>query len=167
MNDPQYHQWLEQSWPRPLTPEETARLQQYLATHPEANQDWQDETSLNHLLENLPAAPAVSSNFTARVMQAAQLASAARERKHVSRWLMWPRLRNWLPKTALTALAIGLGLLSYHQHEMNSRARMVRDAVELAKAVSADPQLLVDFEPINHLSDARANADNEIIALMK
>jgi hypothetical protein len=58
-------------------------------------------------------------------------------------------------------------LLSYHQHEMNSRARMVRNAVELAKAVSADPQLLVDFDSINHLSDARPNADNEIIALMK
>ena len=53
-----------------MTPSEEAELQKYLAANPAERADWQVEAELNRLLERLPEAPPVASNFTARVLKA-------------------------------------------------------------------------------------------------
>ncbi|MDB6021613.1 MAG: hypothetical protein JWQ04_1470 [Pedosphaera sp.] len=170
MNDQDYHQLRELSWRRPLTPAEEAALQTYLATNPPAREDWQIETELNQLLEKLPEGPPVSSNFTARVLQSAQLETAAREREstRTPAWPAWQRFRAWFPKAAVAGMALGLCFLSYHQHDVNARTALARNVVELTDAVSAsDPELMGDFEAISRLSDPQPKADIELIALMK
>src|SRR6266581_310146 len=99
-NDPQYQRLLESSWRRELTEAEAAELRAWLAAHPEAQSDWMLEEGLNSALRGLSNAP-VSSNFTARVVQAVERDVA---RRKPSIWRRWqPRLR-WIPRIALAAV---------------------------------------------------------------
>jgi anti-sigma factor RsiW len=167
MNEQDYQELREQSWRRRLTQTEDAALRQYLAAHPDAQEDWLSEAELNGLLQQLPDAP-VASNFTARVVQAAQLEAASRQRSGWN-WPAWMSVGNWLPKGAVATLAVGLVLsLGYHQHQNNTRAALARNVVQISDAVSAsDPELMQDFEPIRQLGEAQPKADIELIALMK
>jgi hypothetical protein len=170
MNDQEYHQLRELNWRRRLTPAEEGAVRDYLAANPEASEDWQIEAELNQFLERLPEAPAVSSNFTARVVQAVQLENAVRERaERPHGWLTWRFLHGWLPKAAVAGLAIGLfTLLSYHEHQVNTQRMFARNVAELSDAVVAsDPDLMEDFDAIQRLSDPQPKADIELIALMK
>jgi len=167
MNDPAYNRLRELYWRRPLTGAEEAALREYLAAHPEAKEEWESETELNQLLEQLPEAPPVASNFTARVLQAVEREAAARPRP--MGWpARWISIQRWLPKTAVACVAIGLGFLAYEQHEVRARVMMAKNVAELTKIVSAsNPELLEDFEPICRLSDPEPKPDAELLALLK
>ena len=138
----------------------------YLAAHPEAKEEWESETELNQLLEQLPEAPPVASNFTALVLQAVEREAAAQPR--AMGWPAWlRRVRRWLPKAAMACLTIGLGVFAYEQHQLKTRAAMARNVAELTEMVSAsNPELLEDFEPIRRLSDPEPKADVGIACLI-
>lgn len=165
MNDPAYQRLRELNWRRPLTEAEAAELQEYLSAHPEAKDEWESETELNQLLEQLPEAPPVASNFTARVLQTVEREVAARSR--TTGWSAWlGSVRRWLPQTAVACLTLGLGLFAYEQHQASARLAMARNVAELTRIVSAsNPELLEDFEPIRRLSDPEPKADVELLAL--
>jgi hypothetical protein len=170
MNDPVYKRLRELSWRRRLAEAEEAELQSYLTEHPEAKEDWEREGELNHLLEHLPEAPPVASNFTARVLQAVELEAAAQEREHVrqGKGSGWWLPANWVRKAAAVCLVAGLGIMAYHQQQLNSQRIMVRDVAEMTEVVSAsDPDMITDFESIRRLSDSPPKADTEILALLK
>lgn len=168
MNEQEYNRLREASWQRRLTPAEENGIQEHLAANPGARDDWQIEAELNRLLEHLPEAPPVSSNFTVRVLQTARLETAAGEREKSRSWISWRFLHGWLPKSAAAVVAGTLFFLGYHQHEMVVRAELARNVVQLSEAVSAsDPELMNDFEPVRRLTDSQPKADLELIALMK
>src|SRR5687767_16025682 len=97
MNDELYNELLEASWQRKLTAEEQAELRAFLAAHPEAQADWEEEALLTQQLERLPAPP-VASNFTAQVMQQLDL-EVAREGQ-ASRAAATPWWRRVVPRYA-------------------------------------------------------------------
>jgi hypothetical protein len=169
MNDQEYNRLRELSWRRRLTHAEEAAVHEYLSANPQSRDDWQVEAELNLLLEQLPEAPPVASNFTARVLQAVQLEDAARERTPArASWISWRFLHGWLPKAAVAGVALAVFSIGYHQHQVNARAAFARNVLELSDAVSAsDPELMGDFEPIRRLSEPQPKADLELIALMK
>ncbi len=169
MNEQDYQQLREESWRRRLTQSEQAALQEFLDANPRSRDEWLSEAELNQLLEHLPEAPPVSSNFTTRVIHAAQLEAAARHRAQSWNWPAWLSVHHWLPKPALMAVAAGLVLsIGYHQHQVNNRAAFAHNVAELTDAVSAsNPELMQDFEPIRRLSEPQPKADIELIALMK
>ena len=107
-NDPIYNHLRELSWRRKLTGAEEAELRAWLAAHPEAQADWEAEAGLNAALGRLPDVP-VPSNFTARVLQAAEREAAAELRRPGWKWRVWPRLR-WLPKVAFAGHRPGRGV---------------------------------------------------------
>jgi len=170
MNDPVYNQLRESSWRRKLTEAEEARLRELLASHPEAKEDWEIEAGLNRILEHLPEAPPVSSNFTARVLQALEREAAAQSRAGGNGWRAWWSLSpwRWMPRAAIASLALGLGVMAYHQRQINVRTAMARDVVEFTQVVFAsDPELMENFELIRRLGDSQPKADTELLALMK
>ena len=57
MNDSVYDHLRELSWRRKLTTSEELQLRAWLAAHPEAQADWEDEARLNEMLGLLPDAP--------------------------------------------------------------------------------------------------------------
>ena len=165
MNDAEYHQLRESSWQRRLTDAEEAELQKYLATHPEAKADWETDAELNRVLDELPAAPPVASNFTARVVQAVERETAMQGR--AGGWFTGGRLWNWLPRAAAACMVAGVVLLGYHQHQIKAREAMARRVADLARAVSASPELLANYDHIRRLGDTPPRADTNLLALLK
>jgi len=165
MNDADYQKVRELSWQRKLTEAEDAELQKYLAAHPEAKVDWETDAELNRFLDGLPAAPPVASNFTARVMEAVERETAIPA--HAEGWFARGRLRNWLPRAAAACLVAGVVLLGYHEHQTRAREAMARRVADLARAVSASPELLANYDHIRRLGDTPPKADTNLLALLK
>ena len=165
-NDPLYQQMREKSWRRKLNPEEDARLSEWLATHPEAQLDWESEMALNEVLTRLPHVP-VASNFTARVVAAAQReadANLARRAAHGARAYWW---RRWLPKAAVAAAVLMAGLLSYNHLQSVRRAEYAQGLAKLSEVASLpSPEALNDFDAIAAMSSA-PTADEELLKLMQ
>ena len=150
-------------WQPKLTEAEAAELQNLLATHPEAQADLETESALNDALAQLPEAPPVSSNFTARVLQAVERETTIRSRTD-SRW----SLHSWLPRFAVAALSLTLAVAAWHHHEMNERAAMARDVAQLGAAlVSSTPELTENFDTIRRLNASSPKADTELLTLMQ
>ena len=164
-HDPIYNRLRELSWRRKLSSAEEAELRTWLATHPEARADWQAEAGLNAGLGRLPDAP-VSSNFTARVLQAIEREAVAELRRPQTNWLTWLWLR-WLPRAAFAAMVVGVGLLSFHQVQVAHRKRLV-ESVAAVSAVSSlpSPEVLKDFDAIRALNPTPA-PDEQLLTVLQ
>lgn len=167
MNESDYNQLKEKSWRRKLTPSEEAQLRTWLAEHPELKADWEEETHLSRALGGLADVP-VASNFTARVLQAAQRDAAIMARPCVPAW-KWV-LHSLLPRAAAAAVVLGVGLFTYHEHQQRTiqrRAELAQDVKVVAGAPSLpSPEILQDFDTIRRMG-ATPGPDPELIALMK
>jgi hypothetical protein len=161
MNDPFENNLRDAAWRRKLTPVEEAELRAWVAAHPGSAPDWADEQALTGLLARLPEAP-VSSNFTARVLQAIDV-DAANARRAARRW-SW---RWFVPKAALASLLVGIGLFSYHSNAVARRTAVAKSAAAVSEVASLpSPEILQDFEAVRQLS-AAPSPDDELLALMK
>src|SRR5947209_20326361 len=110
MNDPLEIKLRETSWRRPLTAAEQAELQAWLEAHPEARPNWEAKAGLSGVREKIPAPP-VSSNFTARVLQAIEREERAPQRRRSRIW-SW----RWvLPKVAFATVVVVVGLFTYNE----------------------------------------------------
>lgn len=167
MNESEYQALIEASWRRSLTDDEQTRLDSWLRVHPEAHNEWEVESALNRLLEQLPVAP-VASNFTARVLQAVERESVTAAR----RASVFDRLKQWFwrpaPRVAWALLIAGLLGFGYHQHQNVVRGEMARGLSVLANvAALSDPAVLQDFEAIERLGKSASGDDEELYALLQ
>lgn len=164
-NDPIYRELLELSWRRKLTAAEEARLQAWLAAHPQAQPEWEAEAGLNTVLGQVPDAP-VPSNFTARVMQAIEREAVAELRRPQTTWRTWLH-RRWLPRVAFAAVVVGAGVVSYHEVQVVQRKKMV-ESVAAVSAVSSLPsaEILKDFDAIQALNPA-PGPDEQLLAVLQ
>jgi hypothetical protein len=117
---------------------------------------------LRELLSRLPSAP-VSSNFTARVMQAVELEEAQRLRR--LNFLAW----NWhalLPRAAVAAVMMVAAGFTFYQHEIDNRRFELAQNVALVTQAQPVPSVdaLQNFDAIQRMSQP-AHADEELLAL--
>ena len=116
---------------------------------------------LRELLSRLPDAP-VSSNFTARVMQAVEL----EERQAARRWNWHWNWRSLMPRVAVTSVALVMAGLVVQQHEVNAHRTQL--AEDVAHVTTAQPLPSVDalqnFDAIQRMSQP-AHADEGLMAL--
>jgi len=138
-------------------------LRSQLAADPAARADWETETALNAALDRLPAV-SVSSNFTARVMQAVEREDA---RPRAASWWNW----NWhvlVPRVAVATAAVVVGLLALHQHAVRSQRIALVKSVALATGGQAVPsaEALENFDAIRRMSRPQ-HADDELLDLMR
>lgn len=159
MNESGYNQLKQKSWVEPLSTEEAAEIRQYLAD-PELQQDWEDDVALTAALKRLPNVP-VSSNFTARVMIAVEREEAQAERTSTS-WRAFWRF-GWIPKFAIAITMFCLGTLSFHEYQLASQAKFVKEVRQVAEAAPI-PQInwLKDFDTINRMGKVQV-ADNDLL----
>jgi anti-sigma factor RsiW len=164
--DPNYQKLRELSWRRKLTDAEEAELRAFLVAHPEAQADWEAEAGLNEALHLLPDAE-VPSNFTARVLQTVERETAERAPRGTVRFGFWRRMSRWLPRAAVVAVAAGLGLFSYHRHQVAERKERAK-SVALISHVASMPtaEWLQDFDAIQKLGQT-PRPDEELLALLK
>ena len=134
-----------------------------LRARPELLADLELESRLSEMLAKIPDAP-VSSNFTARLMQAIELEESRPSRRWSFRW-------NWhalLPRIAVTTAVVLFAGMTFHYYELTSQrtalARNVALVAESQPLPSAD--VLNNFDAIQRLSQP-AHADEELLALLQ
>jgi hypothetical protein len=165
MRDEEYQRLKETAWRRALSPAEEAALQEYLAAHAEAREAWTEEAALNRVLQRW-LAPPVSSNFTARVLQAVQQNP---KRHALSDWFapsQWfPEGRAW--RVAMCCTMACVGVLSFHETQTFHRARLAREMAGVS-ALAAVPRMdwLKDFDTINKMSKVKV-ADDDLLAALQ
>jgi hypothetical protein len=165
MQDAEYQNLKEAGWRRPLTAVERARLRELLAAHPEWQASWEQEAALNGLLRRRPSA-AVSSNFTARVMQAAQrlpVKPAWRHRLEMFPWLP----AGWTPRVALAAAMVCCSLFTFHEYEAWRRARVAREVASISHLAGL-PSIdwLQNFDTIDRMSKVKV-ADDDLLTVLQ
>lgn len=147
-----------------FTPAEQAEADAFLARHPECRAEWEEELSLSSLLRQVPDVP-VSSNFTARVMDACRQSERRTAKARGAFGHGWSR---WLPRFAAGTAALGLAVLSYHQHQLAERRELAQNLVEVARLPGGTSiELLQNFEAIQKLNYVPADVDRELIAALQ
>lgn len=160
--DPLSQKLRETAWRRRLTPAEQAEWQAWLAAHPEAQAEAELDAALDVVLHSQKAAP-VSSNFTARVMQAIE-ADARREVRPIVQPRAW--WRKLVPRVALAALVLAVSALAYRQHLVGKQKELAGAAREIAGAQALSSAAIIeDFDVIRSLTPATAMADEKLLAL--
>jgi len=143
-------------WRRKLSEAERAELR----ARADTQADWELESRLTEELGRLPEPP-VSSNFTARVLQAVERAEA-RPRRTMWHW-SW---RVLVPRLAVGVAVIGLAGLSYQRYEFNQRAQLARNVALLAGTQPLPSvEALKNFNAIRRMSQPRA--DEKLLALLQ
>jgi hypothetical protein len=165
MNHADYQKLRETGWRRPLTPAEEQRLREMIAATPALQAQWEEEAALNRLLGRMPAAH-VSSNFTARVLQAARQAPVTRawsERLAPFQWLS----RNWMPRVALGVAMVFCGFCSFREYQTMHRAQLARQMASLNALAAVPPmEWMKDFDTINRLNKVSV-ADDELLTVLQ
>jgi hypothetical protein len=101
-------------------------------------------------------------------LQTVKLETAVENRPSVRGLSVWQIISRWLPKAAVACVLLAVGVVGYHERQVNERVALAKNVVEFTAAVSAsDPEAMQDFEPIRRLSDNQPKADTELLALMK
>jgi len=165
MQDEHYQKIKEAGWRRTLSGDEEAALQKFLVAHPETRDAWGEEAALTRLLERWPAPP-VSSNFTARLLQAVQSAPAR------STWRDWFAPAQWLPESlagrvAMCSMMVCLGLFSFREYQVVHRERMARELASVSHVAALPPiDWLKNFDTINGISQAKV-ADDDLLAALE
>lgn len=160
--DPVHQKLREIAWRRRLTPAEQAELQAWLAAHPEAQREAELDAALEAALEAHPPVP-VSSNFTARVMQAIE-ADARREADSSAPVRQW--WRKLVPRLAIASCVLAVSALAYRQYLVGKQKELVLAAQEIAGAQPlANTAVIQDFDVIRHLPSPSFAADEKLLAL--
>ncbi len=164
MQQTEFQRLVEASWKRPITPGERGQLRDFLAAHPEFQEAWEDEAALSGMLRRMPT-PAISSHFTARVLQAATRAepqSGWRRRLGAISWLS----NAWVPRAALGAAMICSGMLSFNQYQAMHRAQISHEVASAARLAEL-PRIdwLENFDTINRLNKVKVADDDLLTAL--
>ena len=169
MNDSDYQKLLETGWRRKLTVEEETRLQAYFADHPTAPAAWDAEMNLNQLLVQLPDAP-LATNFAAQVLQAVARENRMAQSSFALRGWHWLASLRWAQQTALAALVLGVGLLSYQQYEISARVKMAQMVATVSHAAELPGvPALQDFDAIHRLRQVPSPGwvDAELLAVLQ
>jgi hypothetical protein len=145
-------------WRRSLTTAERARL----AAPSVSSAELELEARLTATLEQLPTVP-VSSNFTARVLQAIDR-DEARSEASVRRW-SWTR---WLPRVTVSTAMLALAAVTWQQHELTARRTAIAHSVAQIATSAALPGVdaLANYDAIKRMGQAQP-ADDALLALMQ
>lgn len=157
-NEPLQNPLREQLWRRKLTDAERAGLR----AQSEMQADLETESRLSEVLACLPNAP-VSSNFTARVLQAVERKSTP----HTASW-NWPwTWRVLVPRVAVAAVVVAFAGLGIRGYELNVHRAALAKKVVLMAAAQPMPSVdaLKNFNAIQRMS--QPHADDELLALLR
>lgn len=161
--DPVHQKLRETAWRRRLTPVEQAEWQAWLVAHPEAQAEAELDAGLDAALTQ-QSDVSVSSNFTARVMQAIE-SDTARQTSSVTPARNW--WRKLLPRFAVaTVVVLSVGALTYRQHAVGKQKELAVAAKVIARAQPlSDATVIEDFEFICSMTPTMAAADENLLAL--
>ena len=162
MNNANFQNLQEAAWRRSPTAAEQSQAARHLAARPQALREWDDDIALTRCLNRLPQ-PAVSSNFTALVMQAARRAPAPR------RWyesvLWFPS--GWLARAAIGVAMVCLSLFSMREYQTLQTQSAANELAGVNRLAELAPvEWLRDFQTINKMNRVKV-ADDDLLAVLQ
>lgn len=168
MNESEFQKLREASWRRPLSRDEEARLQAWLANRPDACADWEEDAALGGLLAELPNVP-VASNFTNRVLHRLDRQAADGARQTRATRFTWRHVLRWLPQAATTVLIAAVAITGYSVFQQNQERKQMAPGVELAQTMATlpAPDSLRDFNAILELSAVARPVDFELLEALE
>jgi len=173
MNESLHDEMIRLSLKGELTADERARVNAFLAAHPHLRETWEEDAALGRALNLVPEVP-VSSNFTARVLDAIDLDEQRAARKKPNRWRAW--LRDLQPRVSWGfAVAVVLLFGAYEYHLRQETHRLALDVRNVSREIASlpSPDVFKDFEAINELRQVSAVAsapsasDDELIRVLQ
>ena len=125
------------------------------------------ELEIGRALQAMPKPPAVSSNFTALVLQEINKTAPDRSPARVN-WLSWPRLLRAAGLAA--AIALGVSVQLGHMRKVEKQEAALKTFTHGLNVVAAEPQvqpeavvtLLKDFDAIRQMPVV-TDVDNELL----
>lgn len=142
-----------------LSPDQKAVFEQLLARDSAFRESWEQERALHETLAALPNAP-MSSNFTARVLEAVDLHDKAR-RREARRFVNW--VWSWptrLAAVGVACLALVLGLQHNNQKRRADLATALNALSDVTTVLAPNDEnpsegaaFLRDFDTIARLSN--------------
>ncbi len=134
---------------RELNGLEKARLEAWLAAHPDARADWVLDERLTRCLRLLPDIPP-STNFTAQVLHQVERSSDRRRAHDTPAWRRWvgALTYGWRSAAACGVLAM---LIAVPYHQARQREALARSLEALPAISLAEVELWRDFDSINSL----------------
>lgn len=161
MNHSMFEELLALRLKRPLTPDEQARLDGWLATRPADRSRWAEDTALADMLHRQPTPPGPS-NFMARVWQDIEAEERRTVRAPEAGWRAWFRWPSLAQQFALAAMLLA-AVVVLQGRRARSPAQVAR-SIEQITTLTRLPSvaLLKDFEAISRLH--QAGADVELLA---
>jgi len=164
MNDVRKEELIRLSMKRELTAEEEANLEKWLATHPEARAQWEEERALSRAIHSLPDVP-VSSNFTSRVLQAVDMEETGEARKERSRHRWFRFLLPRIGWAAAVAAVIGVAIHNRSTERKELEGALVSLPIDFTKLPA--PDVLADFDAINQLRQASVTTDDRLLEALQ
>ena len=127
--------------------------------------DNQTDARLDKLLRGLPDKP-LSSNFTARVIQAVEREMPASSQSRAGSWRWWLR---FIPRAAVAMVVVTFSSVAWHQHRVHQRTFMAQSVATVSATVAkvdplTDPGVFANFDAISRMSPP---ADKELLKLFK
>ncbi|MCI0534008.1 MAG: hypothetical protein L0Z50_02150 [Verrucomicrobiales bacterium] len=137
-------------WQAHLSPEEKARRQLPLGEPQDTVVQFEEDMSLNRLLQQLPGAP-VSSNFTSQVMQLVRREHQRCSRPVVLRlWADYIAF-SWGRKLAFASVLALVGLLSYQQYQLSARRELAQSVLRVSNVLPT-AEFIEGFSAIDGLT---------------
>ena len=127
--------------------------------------DNQTDARLDKLLRGLPD-KSVSSNFTARVMQAVEREMSTPAQARAGSWAGWLR---FIPRAAVAMVVVTFSSFAWHQHRVHQRTSMAQSVATVSRTVAkvdplTDPGVFANFDAINRMG---TSPDKELLTLFK
>jgi hypothetical protein len=163
MNRSEYLELLEEALSGKLSSEQKKRFESLLSAHPTLRKEWEDELLLNTVLSRLPDVP-ISTNFTSRVLQAAQRLT----KRSRPGFLFWPRF-SWVHGAATAIIVVSLGLAGLKYQNYSARRQMANELGRMNEVASilpatapSDIEVLKNFDAIRTLAYVPAQSDVDL-----
>lgn len=166
MNEAEINELIDKAVAGRLSVDEEIQWAALLAERPEL----EEYLAVGQGLRGLPEPPAVSTNFTARVLQQIEMDARAEQRARPVGWFRWPRLAR-VAATAAFVFAVALGSL-----KMRTQTELAEAALKFERSVNAlamenrEPEAVVavfkNFEAIRQLPDSAAGVDSVLLGAL-
>ncbi len=173
MNNRELEKLIELALKGGLDERKEARLLQYFENNPAEQSRIEEDIILGRLLKNLPSIP-VSSNFTARVMEAIGKEEAVEEIPVSPQSIFSYILHNIVPKFVSICLMLALIGLGYFSYSESKRVKLAGSIAELERvAMLGDKEsglpveIFKDFDVIQNINTYNSFVDVELLAALK
>ncbi|MBL9167957.1 MAG: hypothetical protein JNN07_09470 [Verrucomicrobiales bacterium] len=166
MNEHELQELMEAAWRRPLTRAERGEIEGWCSQHPDRRAEVELELQAARGVVSLPDVP-VPSHFMSQVWREIDRQEAA-SRRPVAATASLRDWRAWIPRFAVAALVLTVGLSGWQRYQTRQRTQVAAEVQQVFKAASIpDPEMLQELDTLKLLVETPSSVDVELLAALQ